>query len=137
LIATSPYAGTDPLAAWMAHGPLWEVFADRADLLAALEEHWVELLSREIYGAPRYPLGGESTREIYARTAAAYPALRAILGLHEDGPALSPLVLQEHVLLARAAGNLDSRASASTLAFRARDLLGQVPAQREGEPAWR
>lgn len=131
LIAQDPVTSTDPLEQWAAHAPLWEVFSDRTDLLRALQEHWSDLLSHRVYGAPRYPLGPEELRATYAELAAANPALRAVLDRHADDAELADLRLAEEVLVARAAGNLDARASASTLAWRARDLIASVPAQRE------
>ena len=132
LIAQAPASGGDPLEHWSGHGPLWEVFSDRNDLLRALQEHWTDLLSHRVYGAARYPLGAEGLRTTYAELAGANPALRAVLDRHADDPALADLRLAEEVLVARAAGNLDTRASASTLAWRARDLIASIPAQREG-----
>lgn len=131
LIAQTPATGGDPLEQWSGHAPLWEVFSDRTDLLRALQEHWSDLLSHRVYGAARYPLGAELLRTTYADLAAANPALRTVLDLHADDPELADLRLAEEVLVARAAGNLDSRASTSTLAWRARDLLASVPAQRD------
>jgi len=132
LIAQSPSTGGDPLERWAGHAPLWEVFTDRADLLCALQEQWTDLLSHRVYGAPRYPLGPDALRAVYAALASDNPALRTVLDLHAEDPVIASLRLAEDVLLARAAGNLDSRASASTLAWRARDLIASVPAQREG-----
>ncbi|HET7689575.1 MAG TPA: hypothetical protein VFK41_04290 [Nocardioidaceae bacterium] len=131
LIAQAPATGGDPLEQWASHAPLWEVFSGRTDLLRALQEHWTDLLSHRVYGAPRYPLGPEGLRATYAELAATHPALRAVLDRHADDAELADLRLAEEVLVARAAGNLDTRASISTLAWRARDLIASVPAQRE------
>ena len=38
LIATTPLGAADPVAAWADREPLWEVFADRADLLETLQQ---------------------------------------------------------------------------------------------------
>ncbi|HSV38629.1 MAG TPA: hypothetical protein VLI04_07695 [Nocardioidaceae bacterium] len=130
LIAESAIAGEDPLDSWSSEHPLWEVFEDRADLLRALQEHWVDLLSHRVYGAPEYPLGNDTMRDVYTALAEAHPTLRAILAKFEDDVAIADQLMEEHVLLARAAGNLDTRASASTLVWRARDLLATVPEQR-------
>lgn len=129
LIAQSP-SGGDPLERWSGHAPLWEVFTDRLDLLRALQEHWTDLLTRRVYGAARYPLGPEGLRATYAELAGDNPGLRALLDRYADDPDLADLRLAEEVLVARAAGNLDWRASASTLAWRARDLIASVPLQR-------
>lgn len=133
LIAESPYTGGDPLAQWSSEHPLWEVFDDHEDLLRALQAHWIDLLSHSVYGAAEYPLGNDAMRDMYASLADAHPTLRAILAAHEADTAIAGQVIEEHVLLARAAGNLDTRASASTLVWRARDLLATVPEQRAAE----
>ena len=133
LFASATYDGTDPLKGWHDHESLWEVFADQDDLLASLQEHWVALLSHRIFAESTYPLGNDSLRDAYAEVAREHSALHAVLDAHADDPAIADSVLEEHVFLARAAGHLDRRASASTLAWRTRDLLATIPSQRVAE----
>lgn len=128
-LAASAVAADDPLSAWSRHHAVWELFEDEGDLLAALHEYWVDLLSRRIYGEPHYPLGEERTREVYAALAQELPALREVLERYQEFPALARLVNEERVLLARSAGHL-GHASTATLAWRGRDLLDTIPLQR-------
>jgi hypothetical protein len=134
LIATTPLGVADPIAEWADREPLWEVFADRTELLDALQQHWVDQLSRRIHGEATYPLGPAPLMQLYADLSIELAPLRAILFTHQDDAAIAATLLEEHLLLARAAGYLDGRASTATLSWRARDLIATVPAQREGEP---
>ena len=131
MVAASPYASGDPLADWADHESLWEVFDDLADLLDALQRHWIDLLGHVVYAEPHYPLGEERVREIYAQLTEEHPVLREILSAHQDDREIFDSVEEERILLARAAGHLH-RASATTLSWRGRDLLETVPAQRGG-----
>jgi hypothetical protein len=129
MIAESPYDGEDPLKAWADHPGLWEVFEDESDLLLELQTHWLNLLTREVYGAPQYPLGEEPVLELYTRMTSRFPALRAILAEHQDDYHIFEAVQEEQILLARAAGNLH-HVSPLALSLRGRDLLDTIPAQR-------
>jgi len=131
VIAASPYDGGDPLQPWSEDPALWEVFEDETDLVVDLQAHWVELLSRAVYGAPQYPLGEEPVIDLYTTLTMEYPTLRAILASHQDDHHLFDSVQEEQILLARAAGHLH-RASPTTLSLRGRDLLETIPAQRGG-----
>jgi len=134
LIATTPQGVADPIASWADREPLWEVFADRDDLLDALQRYWVDRLSRRIHGEPTYPPGSARLQQLYAELTVELAPLRAILFRCQDDAAVAAALLEEHLLLARAAGYLDGRASTATLTWRAKDLIALVPAQREGEP---
>ena len=134
LIATTPVGADDPLAAWADREPMWEVFSDRADLLDALQHYWVDRLSRQIHQEPSYPLGSARLQELYGDLAIELAPLRAILFRHQDDAAIAATLLEEHLLLARAAGYTDGRASTATLTWRAKDFIATVPTQRAGEP---
>jgi hypothetical protein len=131
MVAASPSASQDPLADWADHASLWEVFEDKADLLEALQRHWVDLLGHVVYAEPRYPLGEERVRQVYADLSEEHPVLRALLNEHQDDREIFDSIEEERILMARAAGHLH-RASAATLSWRGRDLLETVPAQRGG-----
>jgi hypothetical protein len=130
-IATASVHDAAALADLEGRDALGAVFADQGDVLVALQEHWADLLSRRIYAEPRYPLGAEGCREVYAALIEEYPALRALLDQYVDDPAIAHLVNEERILLARAAGHLE-HSSPATLAWRGRDLLEKIPAQRAG-----
>ena len=106
-----------------------ELFKDESDLLTVLHSHWVDLLSRRIYGEPHYPLGEERTREVYTALVEEFPTLRAVLERYQEFPAVAHLVNEERVLLARAAGHL-GHASIATLAWR-----GTRPARHDSSAA--
>ncbi len=128
-LAASISTADDPMQEWSGHHAVWELFKDESDLLTALHSHWVDLLSRRIYGEPHYPLGEERTREVYTALVEEFPTLRAVLERYQEFPAVAHLVNEERVLLARAAGHL-GHASIATLAWRGRDLLDTIPLQR-------
>jgi len=130
-IAIARVQDVSSLADWAGRDAVRAVFVDPDDVLVALHEHWVGLLSRRIYGDPQYPLGAERSRELYAGLVADHPGLRELLDKHSDNPAIAHLVNDERILLARAAGFLE-HSSPATLAWRGRDLLETIPAQRAG-----